>query len=337
MADSESEEFPGDVVNRAIDSETTDAFAILGNETRLAILFALWEAYEPGAEENSLSFSALREEVGVRQGAQFNYHLDKLVGRFVRKAEAGYELRRSGLLLVQSIIAGTATTAPDFEPSEIDAECPLCGAATAIVYENVYVYQRCTECEGWTTAEDAHPRGTLVGWTLEPTGLTNRTAREVFAVSTIKTFGRMAMRFEGVCPECSGPVEWTLEICEDHDGGEGERCSQCGRSDAILAREVCTVCKSWGRGSPSLKVIFHPAVVSFFYDRGVEIGFTGGLDFETVRDILALSEEFTEEVVSQAPLRIAVRITHGQDHLELLLDEQMRVVEVSGTESTPDR
>lgn len=329
MADSES----GDIANRTIDSETTDAFAILGNETRLAILFALWEAYEPAAEENTVSFSALRDRVGVRQGAQFNYHLDKLVGRFVRKTDAGYELERSGLLLVQSIIAGTATVEPDFEPTEIDADCPFCGAPTTVVYENVYVYQTCTECAGHSPA-DRHPEGTLIGWTLEPTGLTDRTATEVFAVSTIKTFGRMVMRFEGVCPECSGPVEWTVEVCEDHDVGDDERCPECGRADAVLAREVCTVCKSWGRGSPSLKVMFHPAVVSFFYDRGVEIGFTGTHDFETVWDLLDLAENSTEKVVSRDPLRIAVTLRHAEDTLELLLDEEMNVVDVASPEAT---
>jgi len=63
-----------------------DAFSLVANETRMDVLKALWEADGPR------SFSALRERVGVRDSGQFNYHLGKLVGHFVRKTADGYRL-----------------------------------------------------------------------------------------------------------------------------------------------------------------------------------------------------------------------------------------------------
>lgn len=307
----------------------TDTFALLGNETRLAILLALWEAHHPHADSSAVAFSELRDQVGVRQGAQFNYHLDKLVGRFVRKRDDGYELRSSGLVLVQSIIAGAGLEEVALEPTEVDDACEFCGAPTAITYGNNYVYQVCTECPGDGDPGGEHPRGLLTAWTFEPTGLTDRTAEAVFAASTIKTFGRIAMRFEGICPECSAPVEWSIDVCQEHEATAGEPCPDCGRQRAIIARETCTVCKSSGHGSPGIKVLFHPAVVAFFYERGVDIGFTGDTDFASVVGLLNLVEEFEETVESVDPLRIRVTASHDGDELHLTLDEEMNVVDVT--------
>jgi hypothetical protein len=306
----------------------TEAFKIIGNKTRLAILLALWEAYEPHAEENAVTFTELRNRVGIRQGAQFNYHLDKLVGRFVRKTDEGYELRRSGRKLVQSIIAGTGIEDPVLEPTEIDAPCPFCDAPTVVTYERSYVYRVCTECDGDTDPKDEHPRGVLSGWTFEPTGLSDRTAEEVYAASTVKTFSRIALRFEGICPDCSGRVEWSFDVCGDHDPSSNGLCPECGRKRAVVAREACTVCKSAGVGSPGIKTLFHPAVVAFYYDHGIEVGFSGDTDYADVVRTLDLAEGLEEEVVSTDPLRVRVTFSHDGDELHLLLDEDMSVVEV---------
>lgn len=60
-----------------------DAFGLLGNETRLAILQALGDAADP------LSFSELRDRVWVSDSGQFNYHLDQLTGPFVGQTDEG--------------------------------------------------------------------------------------------------------------------------------------------------------------------------------------------------------------------------------------------------------
>ena len=163
MADPKTGESPLEAAAGAAGPHVVDAFGVLGNETRLAILLALWEAYEPHAADNTLSFTELRDRVGVRQGGQFNYHPEKVVGEFVRKTDEGYELRRSGLVLVQSIISGTGLEEPTLEPTEVEATCRFCGAPTAVTYENVYVYQVCTECEGWAEPDDEHPDGASSG------------------------------------------------------------------------------------------------------------------------------------------------------------------------------
>ncbi len=95
-----SPETPLNTVAERVGEQTADAFEILGNETRLAILFALWEAMDPGSplsepSDPAVSFSDLKERVGIRDSGQFNYHLDKLVGPFVDQSEEGYTLTNS--------------------------------------------------------------------------------------------------------------------------------------------------------------------------------------------------------------------------------------------------
>ena len=58
--------------------ETEEAFTALSDATRIGILRTLWDA-----EDHEATFTELREAVGMRDSGQFNYHLDKLTGRFV--------------------------------------------------------------------------------------------------------------------------------------------------------------------------------------------------------------------------------------------------------------
>lgn len=67
-----------------------EAFAALGNETRMAILQALWDSRDP------LSFSDLRDAIGIQDPGRFHYHLSHLTDHFVRKSGKGYVLRAAG-------------------------------------------------------------------------------------------------------------------------------------------------------------------------------------------------------------------------------------------------
>lgn len=328
MTNVDSGESPLERAAGAAGPHAIEAFALLSNETRFAILLALWEAYEPHGAGSAVTFSDLRERVGSPDSGQFNYHLGELEERFIRKTGDGYVLRRSGLMLVQSIIAGTGIEEPDLDRTRIDASCEFCGAPTEITYENAYVYQVCSECSGISELDDQHPHGVNTGWTFEPTGTQGRSAEDVFAVSTIKNFARIVLRFEDICPECSGPIEWSVDVCEDHQASVDKDCPNCGRERPVLVRETCTVCKSSGQGSPGIKVLFHPAVVAFYYDHGVEIGFTGDTTFQDVIRTLNLVERFEEEVVASDPLRIRVTVSHEGEELHLLLNENMSVIEV---------
>jgi hypothetical protein len=85
----------------------SDALALLGDETRLAVVLEL-AAAEALPDGDALSFSTLRERVGVRDSGRFNYHLDRLRDRFVDHGPDGYRLTSQGVA-VAATVTGVAT------------------------------------------------------------------------------------------------------------------------------------------------------------------------------------------------------------------------------------
>ena len=110
------------------EADPTDALAVLGDETRIAILRVLADAEEP------LAFSELRRRAGVDDAGRFNYHLSELREYFVREADGGYALREAGSRVVAAAgVAGADTPATaetivdDTDSSDESSTCPVCG------------------------------------------------------------------------------------------------------------------------------------------------------------------------------------------------------------------
>jgi hypothetical protein len=73
---------------------------------------------------NGRELAEHRERVGIRDTGKFNYHLTKLCEYFVRQTESGYELGHAG---TRVITAATPMAEDEFDVSEEDNSCPLCG------------------------------------------------------------------------------------------------------------------------------------------------------------------------------------------------------------------
>lgn len=305
--------------------DVTGAFKLVSNETRLAILLALWEAYDPHDGTDGVSFSELRDRVGTRDSGQFNYHVRKLEGQFVSKTDDGYHLRPLGLKLVQTIIADADRTA-HIDAVPVDVDCSLCGAPTAITYQDGWLYHHCTECDGAFGFDHDHPSGVLFGEPLPPSALANRTPEEVFAAGVFRLFQVLTMKVGGLCPVCSGVIESTVSVCGAHESEPGTPCSECGNVSAVRITWVCSVCKYRGSASPAGIVGLHPAVIAFYHDRGVDLGYTIN-SFEEARQAMALLQGADQTIVSTDPLRVRVTVRYAGDELSLLLDKTMTVIE----------
>jgi hypothetical protein len=108
MTDENSTGLPIETTVGAAGSHATEAFALLGNETRLAILLALWEEHDPHASDNVVSFSEIFDRVEYEDPGSFSYHLQELEGQFIRQYAdgGGYELRVPALRFIHAVIAG---------------------------------------------------------------------------------------------------------------------------------------------------------------------------------------------------------------------------------------
>ena len=72
MNDSDAAGSPLERVGGAAGEHSTEAFELLGDGTRLAVLLALWEAYDPLSGENAVGFSDLRRRVGYDDPGNFD-------------------------------------------------------------------------------------------------------------------------------------------------------------------------------------------------------------------------------------------------------------------------
>lgn len=95
MGDESSNGSPLGAVSGVAGSDAADAFELLGDETRLAILLALWEARDPVSGEGPLTSSDLYDRIDYDHAGNFSYHLEQLFGQFVRRPDGGTMALRS--------------------------------------------------------------------------------------------------------------------------------------------------------------------------------------------------------------------------------------------------
>lgn len=299
-----------------------EAFQLLADDTRLAIMRALWEAYDP-MDPTPTRFTDLRERVDVDDPGRLNYHLGKLSTHFVRRTDDGYEFREAGKRVMRVVISGTALDGVTIESTEIDVSCIFCDGPTEINYEDGLLSHRCLQCTSRCVAE--YPPSLLSQEEVPPVGLLDRTTDDVYSANRVWLKHRETSVMDGVCPECSGsmPVA-SIRICDDHqpDATADEVCDSCGSVFWGVAHHVCDVCKFHMQLPTSLYPPTHPAVLAFYYDHDIEFDLAS---HEQRAHLL----EYQQEVVSEDPLRIRTTIPLDGDDLRLTFDEQMAVVDVS--------
>jgi len=293
-----------------------EAFSMLANETRIGILRVLWER-----RERPVGFTELYAEIDVDKG-NFNYHLSKLSGHFVRATDDGYELREAGKQVIRSVFAGTITSDPHIEPTDLGLPCPMCGSAIEFSYADEWLTVRCTSCAGVLGGDV--PRGTFMHHTFPPAGLENRIGIEVLEAARVRYETEVASMVQGVCPECGGRADGEVHVCADHGTDEEGMCVECGSVPDIWTKRACENCGFDRWFTLWLPILFHPAVISFVYDRQP---FDSFLD---LRRLFWLNPDsvagITQTVVSDDPTHIRVTIPFGEEKISVTVDTNLNTV-----------
>lgn len=324
MSDSEHDSRVRNPVADQLD-RSPELYALLGNETRLEILLAIWAEQVPLAPDNAVPFSRIFDRVSLDDRGNVSYHLDKLVGSFItqHKDRGGYELLIPGLKLIRTAVAGTGVGDTRLEPTVLDEPCPLCDERIAIRYRDGVVFVTCTECAGVASGK-TDIEGTLSAVYFEPAGVEERTPEELFAASISSIRSNVRSFFDGLCPTCSGPVNRDLVCCSDH---QVQGCSNCGRQLGIWARVECRVCKNFGFPDPRWLSLCHPAVTAFYQEHGVATRVPAN-DPERASQVFGLVHDQDIEVISREPARVAVMAMKENERVRLRLDETVQVVDV---------
>lgn len=299
-----------------------DAFAVLGNETRMEILQALAKSDDP------LSFSKLRDRVGMSDSGQFNYHLDKLTGHFLERTDDGYGLRRAGERVVESVLSGAVTAAPRIQPTTIDRQCPLCGASVRVSYHQEWVAMSCTECEGIYGESEATrdveaesmEQGYLGGQPLPPAGIKERTPAEVLEAADTWSSVETLAASTGMCPRCSARLDQSLRVCENHDASDG-LCEECDYRHAVQIDRSCTNCPFFSEGAAVIGIAANTDLLAFQTSHGLNPVIPTTEFYGTMLD-------YNEEIVSTDPIEARFTWAVDGDSITVTIDEKPSVIHV---------
>lgn len=271
------------------------AFSLVANDIRFEILQGLWTARQ--ADEVPVPFSDLFDSVDVRDSGQFNYHLNKLVPRFVRTVEDGYELTFAGEQVIGAAVSGVYTDT-DVTVEAIDVgECPDCGDAIEARYEAGRLEVECVDCDMVIT--DGLPAPPVLAASHEPENLP-----QVFNQFLLKRIQSIA---RGFCQHCGGRVESSLDT---------------ESRDRPHVQQACQVCGVEIEMSLEALVLDHPAVVSFLYEGDIDLRETMIWDLDWLFD--------TEVTIPEGdPLRVELTMERDGERLDLTLDETLSVMDTA--------
>jgi hypothetical protein len=268
--------------------------------------------------------------------SNFSYHLDKLEGHFISRTDEGYAIRQTGHRVVEAVISGTVTEDPVVHREPTDRECPFCGAQIEVSYQQERVELYCTECAGFGRHEESGEQfdaefGTLGHIYLPPAGIQGRTPTEMHTAAVVWSNLKVLGTSAGVCSRCSGTIEHSLAVCEDHDVSEG-LCDHCDRRYAVRFEAECATCHYNTEGIPNICLLAETELLSFLTDHGLN-----PLVPETHDRAPGTLANYGEDVLSTDPVRVELTFTIDDDSLTLTLDEDVSVVNVTrerGSESS---
>lgn len=299
----------GDSCTVADDNEglrPDDAFTLLADRTRIKIIRTLGDASTPGVPE-TLSFSELRRRADISGSGRFNYHLGKLVGQFVEETGDGYRLSYPGVRVYQAIKAGTFTDRVRIDAFELDGDCHVCGASQEAAYSESLFRVRCRGDCG----------AVFYKYFCPPSSLAERDRESVLRAANEHIQREIASMAKGVCPWCCGQM--ASEVLPT----DAEMPNRDNPAIQHRVLHVCDTCDGAIYTRLGDLLVTHPAVVSFFYDHGIDI---------TRRHIWSLPFAASDErttVTGTDPWRATVRVGCAGDTLRLRVDEGPSVVEAT--------
>jgi len=283
------------------EADPDEVFSAVANETRFDILQAVWDLTKTGARDSTATFADIRAEAGVRDSGQFNYHLQELIPRFVRKTDDGYDVTHAGSRLVGAVVSGVYTDDETALAPEPVGECPNCGGTVEAGYDDGQMHIDCVDC-GVTITDMGAP----------PILAASYDAAELPAVYSKHLVSEIERINRGFCPYCSGRIDVSVDEM-DESPIEGVD----GYLDVLV---TCRECGGEIHSAVGAAVIDHPAVVSLFHDAGIDVRRTPLWELDPLFDAPG-------EVVDEDPLRVEATVEVDGTALDLVLDEDLNVLQ----------
>ena len=276
-----------------------EVLGIVASDVRLDILEAAWESAPAPA-----TFSALHSRVGLRDSGTFNYHLDQLVPRFLRKGEDGYALTYAGRQAIGAAVSGRFTDADAVAVGPVAAgDCFRCDGDAEARYADGAITVDCADC-GEILAEMPVPPVTVAA--VDPP--------ELPAVFSRHLLTRTQRLDRGFCTLCHGRVDASLTGDSDADAATYRslldvrfECRQCGVRSSLNVGAV---------------LMDHPAIISLLHDVGIDLRETYVWEVPSLLDPEAA-------VTSEEPLRLDLTVSIAGEAVRVTVDETASVLETT--------
>ena len=270
-----------------------EAFSLLGDRTRVAILQALADAErEAWDNDATVSFSELYERIEANNTSQFAYHLDRLSGSFLTKTEAGYTLTFAGETVVRAIRAGTYHDRIEFEPVDLSGNCLACESDELEAIYETYLQVRCRDCET-----------NLMTCSLTPQQVRDRTPEEVLASCDAAARIRYRLALAGVCEACSGRMKGTVRGVDGPAGDTHLHVSECVGCGMAVSMPV------------SMRLYHHPAVAGFLWNHGID-----AVELPLWEQFGHVTYRCQTRVIQDDPFEAEVALAHGNEQLRATLE-----------------
>ena len=270
-----------------------ELFSLLGNETRMDALRALWRALDVPTYmkdgQKPVPFTELRTRCGAADSGNFNYHLRQLEGTLLERTDDGYALSPLGFHVLQALETQATGTEIELGPATLDDPCPFCGGELVASYEREILAVECRDCPGLGGGDI-----NLVRCPPVP----GRELEELLEIGVSRLLTQLSTVARGRCPACDGPMSSTTTHCSEHvPGGD---CPACSVRFATRTESTCDACGAGGVGPLSEQAFVEPATVAFFERHGL-----GPHSASPWRYRLAFLSGLTETVRSTDPLTAA--------------------------------
>lgn len=306
-----------------------EAFAILGNDTRMKILQTLGTANSP------VPFTELHNRVDVRDSGRFNYHLDKLVGHFVDQTDDGYELKIAGERVIDAVLSGAISHSPTVEPTELDERCYHCETPIWIDYKDQVAYIYCRGCSGnfdisedvlrdrFEDAERAAKFSVKSSNVFPPALVKGRSAAQIHRAAGTRFHLDMFSWGLDLCPRCSAPLDPSVEVCEEHEVSE-ELCSECSNLQATMLVTTCTNCTYSKDGLFSYRLFSHTAMLDFITDHDLN-----PIAPDSLESFWGHFTPYEEEILSVDPFEARFKFTIEGDAITFTINDELTVIDAT--------
>ncbi|EMA41776.1 winged helix-turn-helix domain-containing protein [Halobiforma nitratireducens] len=282
-----------------------DPFKALGNETRLEILRVLYDRGQASSEVTGsvVPYSELRDAVGIADKGNFNYHLRQLDDRFLERDDGGYRLTFAGFEIAKVIDLDAWRSHEPCGPTTIEDGAGETEPLTAVYEDSVVKIRRGDE--------------TLYAHAVRPAGAADRGLELPRLLEVAATLWRHTSEqlLAGICPYCQATVERSLHTDDEETTG-GNASPWSYTFDA-----TCTECGPLGGSHVGVVPITHPGVISFCWERGLDLT-------ERPAWSLPFVDDAAVTPVADDPVELRVDIELEGDRLAVFVDDDATVVDL---------